>query len=144
MVPAIILNMPFRLNHNWSRWKEGEIITGGDIADFMGSERGRTAVTTETDQAIQRKIAAGELKDQRGVPEERIAELIRRGILTGIGDDARIITPPQEVLLITERIEASKAFDLAAAHDADGVRNRVIRDHMERARQAMGTETKQL
>jgi hypothetical protein len=89
--------MPFQVMQNWGKWAEGAIISGGDIAEY----RGREAIS-EAD-----RIKLG-LPEASGIPEERIRELIKRGILRGIGDDATF--QPDTPLILQPTFEERQAI----------------------------------
>jgi hypothetical protein len=79
--------MPFQVMQNWSKWAEGSIISGGEIMEHHGRES-----ISETD-----RIKLG-LPEATGIPKDRIKELIDRGILRGIGEDA-VYQPDAPIIL---------------------------------------------
>ncbi len=97
----------------FSKWAEGEVISGGDLAEYCGREQ-----VSETDQARYG------ITPTKGVSEERIRELIKRGVLRGIGDDA-VMQPEAPVILqptFDERAAIGSTFDIRVDGDAQANR----------------------
>jgi hypothetical protein len=89
--------MPFKVMQNWGKWAEGSIISGGDIAEYRGRES-----MTEAE-----RVKLG-LPEPSGIPQERITELVKRGILHGIGDDA--VMQPDSPLILQPTFEERAAI----------------------------------
>ncbi len=124
----MIGHMPYQLLTNWARFAKGDIITGGDIAELGGCV-GQLPGWNAPAEIERQKLGLGEV--HTGVSEKRIAELISRGVILGIGDDA--VQQPHEPLILrpnfAERQELNRAFDPSpiSAEQAAYARNRDLR-----------------
>lgn len=136
--------MPFKLLTNWSRWAEGDTITGGDIAEVSGCVGNLPGWTPPTDTECEK---LGLTKPKASEMDERIKELVKRGVLHGIGSDA-IYQPDTPMILqptYQERVMLGKGFStilkeipdpIAATDYAGQSRAQMLRKFEDTQRQA--------
>ena len=87
---------------NFSKWKAGDIVSGADLKEYK-SDFAQTEGLVG-DERLKKRIASGDLTDTQGMSDERIKELIDRGILYGFGEDATIYVP-KVIELATQTFE---------------------------------------
>lgn len=102
--------MPFIVQSNWGKWEAGSEVTGGEIAEHLGCVGKLPGWASPSDDEC-RKL--GMEPGKHPIPTERIEELIKRGILRGIGNDA-VMQPDTPVILqptYAERMVALGEFN---------------------------------
>ena len=88
--------MPYQVMSGWAKWSAGAVITGGEITEYMAGAVGKVSGFDPVTKAQAKKL--GLTFNKIGTPKERIAELIARGVLHGIGEDA-VRQPDTPVIL---------------------------------------------
>jgi beta-N-acetylglucosaminidase len=73
--------MPYLVKVNYGKWKAGDVVSGGDLKAHTGNQ---IPAAEKPNKTQMKKLG---LTDAKGISDERIDEMCRRGILEGIGED---------------------------------------------------------
>jgi hypothetical protein len=112
----------YQVMTNWSAWPAGSIISGEDIKSFHGTQ-------TRPSESEIKKLG---LTDTKGTPDERIAELIERGVLRDLDAAPKVLRIERPTF--EDRAAANTAFTPGVEGAAANQRGRDLMEHDRRIR----------